>query len=108
MSVRVVVQRQAARDAERIISWLRERSHDGAESWRIAYESAVLRLRRNPIGYGIAPDCEELGVLAVRQFLFKTRRGRVYRGLFVVDGSVVRVLRVRGPGQPPLTSDQLS
>lgn len=43
----------------------------------------------------------------VRQFLFKTRRGSVYRGLFAFDADEIVILRVRGAGQPPLESDEL-
>ncbi len=44
----------------------------------------------------------------LRQFLFKTRRGRTYRGVFAVVNHEVRIVRVRGPGQGPLTDNELS
>jgi hypothetical protein len=38
----------------------------------------------------------------VRQVLFKTRRGNVYRALYLLDGEDVYILRVRGKGQAPV------
>ncbi len=43
----------------------------------------------------------------VRQVLFKTRKGSVYRALYTVDGEHVYVLRVRGRGQAPVNPDEL-
>jgi len=43
----------------------------------------------------------------VRQALFKTRRGRVYRVLFFIEGEDVYILRVRGAGQAPVEPDEL-
>jgi plasmid stabilization system protein ParE len=108
MKFRAVVLRRAARDAEQIVQWISQRSRTGARSWNVAYEAAVHRLLENPMGYAVADDCDALDELIVRQFLFRTRRGRMYRGLFVVDGIEVRVLRICGPGQPPLAADELT
>ena len=47
-------------------------------------------------------DCE----FDVRQALFKTRRGRVYRALFFIEGEDVYILRVRGPGQAPVDTGE--
>ena len=57
-------------------------------------------------GYGLAPE-DEFTDAKLQQFLFKTRRGRTYRGVFVVVDNEVRILRIRGPGQPPLEADEL-
>jgi hypothetical protein len=43
----------------------------------------------------------------IRQTLFKTPRGRTYRMVFTILGSDVRVLAIRGPGQAPLTRNDL-
>jgi hypothetical protein len=40
--------------------------------------------------------------------LFKTRRGRYYRLVYVIAEDEVHVLRVRGPGQPDLLPDEIS
>lgn len=49
-------------------------------------------------------DCE----FDLRQALFKTPRGRVYRAVFFIEGDQVFILRVRGPGQAPVRPDDLS
>jgi len=108
MRFRVVLLRRARRDVDRIAAWIAERSLPGAASWIAAYEDALRRLQENPTGYGVVDDFELSDDLIVRQFLFKTRRGRKYRGIFVVDDAEVRVLRVCGPGEPPLTLDEIS
>jgi hypothetical protein len=51
--------------------------------------------------HGYASEGRLLG-RNVREKFFKTRQGRRYRLLYTINGDVVRVLRVRGPGQPPV------
>jgi len=105
MTFRVSILRRAERDAQQIFHWIAERSPDGAVRWWNAFESAVSKLTENPTGYAFAPE-DELTDYELRQFLFKTRRGRTYRGVFVVLGEEIKVLRIRGPGQPMLESDE--
>ena len=81
-------------------------SPDGAVRWWFAFDEAVHKLTDHPLDCGLAPESETLR-FQLRQFLFKTRRGRRYRGVFVVIGDEVRVLRIRGPGQPPLERNEL-
>ena len=107
MRFRVVLLRRAFRDVDSIAAWIAQRSMAGAASWIVAYEDAIRRLTENPHGYGIADDCNLSEELILRQFLFKTRRGRMYRGVFVVVDDEIRVLRICGPGEPPLTLDDL-
>jgi hypothetical protein len=45
--------------------------------------------------------------LEVRQALFKTRRGRVYRALFFIESTDVFILRVRGAGQAPVLPNEI-
>lgn len=106
MSFRVRILPRAERDAQQIFHWIEERSPEGASRWWDAFETAVETLAASPSGYGLAPE-DELTDHKLQQFLFKTRRGRMYRGLFVVVNDEVRILRVRGPGQPPLETDEL-
>ncbi len=106
MSFHVRIVRRAERDAQQIFDWLAARSADGALRWWDAFELAVAKLGENPSGYGLAPE-NDLAETELRQFLFKTRRGRTYRGVFSVSGDEVKILRVRGPGQPPLEPDEL-
>ena len=92
---------KAKQDKHSIFRWLYERSPTGAFAWLDAYDSLADRLKQDAATFGLAPenvDCE----FEVRQALFKTRRGRVYRALFFIEGTEVFILRVRGPGQAPV------
>ena len=98
--------RRAQADVRSIAHWLAERSPQGAQAWLRAYDDMVGRLKQQAESCGPASenkDCE----LDVRQALFKTRRGRVYRAMFVIEGQDVYILRVRGPGQAPVEPDEL-
>ncbi len=46
--------------------------------------------------------------LDVRQILFKTKRGRIYRAVIHLAGVDVYILRIRGPGQAPIGPDELA
>jgi plasmid stabilization system protein ParE len=97
---------KARQDKEHIFRWLYERSPAGAFAWLDAYDSLAERLKQDAATFGLAPesaDCE----FDVRQALFKTRRGRVYRALFLIEGTEVFILRVRGPGQATVIPQEI-
>ncbi len=93
-------------DAQQIFDWLKMQSPEGAVRWWNAFEEAVHGLLDDPSSRSDAPE-SELVNYELRQFLFKTRRGKTYRGVFVVVENEIRILRIRGPGQPPLEPDEL-
>lgn len=107
MKYRVITLRQAENDARTISAWIARRSTTGAARWLDAYEAALKRLPHNPEGYSVADEDDEVPDRTLRQFLFKTRRGRTFRGIFTVEADEVRVLRIRGADQAPLTPDDL-
>lgn len=98
--------RKAKADKRQIFEWLHERSRPGAIAWLAAYDAMVERLKTGADRFGEAVENADLD-LNVREALFKTRRGRVYRALFLVEANAVYVLRVRGPGQAPVTPADL-
>ena len=98
---------RAKEDKRQILQWLLERCRQGAAAWLTAYDDTLLRLEQYADSYGEAPENDDCPLVDVRQALFKTRRGRVYRVLFFIQGTDAYVLRVRGPGQPPLQPDEL-
>ena len=106
MNLRLNILARARGDAQRIYDWLHERSPTGADAWYSALKNAANNLPFNPTGCSLAFE-DELVDYEVRQFLFKTRRGRTYRGIFTIVGNEVRVLRIRGPGQRDLTAEEL-
>ena len=89
-------------DIRGITEYLFEFSPQGAKSWLDAYREARLRLVANPEVYPLAPESCHFQI-SVRQLLFKTRHGRMYRMLFTIVEDEVRVLRLRGPGQAPVS-----
>lgn len=98
---------RAKADKQKIVEWLLERSRAGAAAWITAYDDAIERLEQNADSYGEALENKECPCVDVRQLLFKTRRGRVYRIVFFIEQTDVFVLRVRGPGQPCLKPDEI-
>lgn len=108
MNFRLRTLRRARSDVDAILHWIaRERqSPEGAANWLDAYEQAVASLAESPESHGFAPENDYVDI-AVRQFLFRTRHGRMYRGLYTVVDEEVRILRVRGPGQPLLQADEI-
>ncbi len=89
-----------------IIEWLQARSRSGAASWLAAYDKMIRRLESHAANCAVAYESDDLD-LDVREILFKTRRGRVYRALFTIEDGEVFILRVRGPGQAPLSNKDL-
>lgn len=102
MSFTVRILPRAEEDATALFIWISERSTDGAHAWLKAFELVVSQLEENPYAFGLAPE-SGLRDFELRQFLFRTRRGRTYRGVFTIQLNSIYVLRVRGPGQAPLT-----
>lgn len=106
MKHKVIALRRADEDVRHISRWIADRSLPGADSWLDAYEQLLARLAEHADSYPAAledPDCS----VPLKQALFRTRQGRTYRAIFTMIGDEVRILRVRGPGQPPLQDDEL-
>lgn len=103
---RLVTLAKAERDIDRTVAWLAERSPQGAQSWLVAFEKVCSRGLREPDSFGIAPE-DELFSRTIRQCFFRTPHGQTYRILYLVVDNEVRLLRVRGPCQDLLTSEEL-
>jgi len=97
---------RAVADLDSIIGWLYDKSPRGAAALLAAFEKAQIGLKRSPEAYSIAPESEVLGV-ELRQAFFKTRKGNTYRMILKLNPDEVQILRIRGQGQPPLSSDEL-
>ncbi|HZZ78699.1 MAG TPA: hypothetical protein VFE62_09280 [Gemmataceae bacterium] len=102
----VLVLARAARDVDSIFAWLTKRSPVGAVRWADAFKQVKLRLAEDPLRFSLIP--EKLRFFHdVRDILFKTRKGKLYRAVFAIVGHEVRILRVRRPGQRPIRSRDL-
>lgn len=108
MNYRITVSRRAEHDLQHIYCWIWERSPDGAIRWYQAFLKCSDQLSASPHSFSLASDLYRVDI-EVRQALFKTRLGRRYRIVFALDEQekAVRILRVRGPGQPPLLEDEI-
>lgn len=98
MTFHVRLTDEASAQVQLIQDWIAERSPDGAENWLKALGEAVLRLKQHGLTFDVAPE-STLFPEPLRQILFRTRKGRTYRALFVVRGEHVHVVSVRGFGQ---------
>jgi plasmid stabilization system protein ParE len=107
MKFAVSVLDRAWSDADRMFEWIAARSPQGAVQWDRVFEEALVLLQTDADQHGFAPENANLEI-KIRQRLFKTRRGRPYRLLYTIVGEDVTVLRVRGPGQAPLTAEDFS
>jgi plasmid stabilization system protein ParE len=101
MKFRVELTRRARGEVNAIHDWLASHSEVGAKRWYGRFVELVRVLSDTPEIYGFAPEAGD-PPQNVRQATFKTPKGRRYRALFVIRGTVVFVVTVRGPGQPPV------
>jgi plasmid stabilization system protein ParE len=106
MTYHIILQPGAESDVERIIDYLADRSPEGAAAWCKAWGKVLAELRVRPETLGLAPESSYYED-EIRQALFKTRRGRTYRALFVVVYDAVHIIHVRGPGQDLVPPDDL-
>ena len=106
MTLSVKTLPRAEADIRGITRYIYDRSRHGAAAWVNALDQARLQLVDNAMTCGQCDENEHFDI-DVKQMLFKTRRGRVYRILFTVVDDEVRILRVRGSGQAPIQPNDL-
>lgn len=80
MTFKLQILPRAERDVQQIFNFISERSSAGAHRWWAAFQDASHRVASNPHAYPVAPE-QLISSFELRQFLFKTRRGRTYRGV---------------------------
>jgi plasmid stabilization system protein ParE len=97
---------RAERDLDHIITWLYERSPQGAAAWHQAWKDAVHLLQDSAEKYGLAPEGTD-HELKIRQIIFHTPHGRNYRALYTIRDQDVFVMHIRAPGQDLVAMDEL-
>lgn len=107
MSYDVFVQSRAETELTAIAMWIAERSPQGSLKWLDTLEAVKRKLAENPYQFGLAPENDYVDA-EVRHALFGTPRGNRYRVIFSVVQNEVRLLHIRGPGQRPLTREELT
>ena len=83
----------AERDLEDAYLWAARHAPDEAARWLDRFQEALESLALNPERCGLAPEHQKLR-RELRQLLFG-RKPNVFRAVFLTDGAVVRVLRIR-------------
>lgn len=107
MRFRVEISRESEQNATAIFEWIEGRSSDGARRWWEAFTTVLESLTKHPESFALAPEADAFDE-AIRDAIFKTRHGRLYRLLFVIRGSTVHVVTVRGAGQDLVSPDDIS
>lgn len=98
MTFAVRILRAAERDCTEILEYIAARSKMGAEAWAGAFDNALSYLEENADTCPLAAENEHVE-FEVREVLFKTRRGLIYRALFTLRDDTAVILHIRGPGQ---------
>lgn len=97
---------RAERDLAHILSWLNERSPNGAANWLRVWDQTLRTLESSADEFGLAPESEGQP-MEIRQILFRTRSGRDYRTLYTIQGNDLFVMHIRAPGQNLVPSEEL-
>ena len=106
MTYRVELTEQAEHDVDHILGWISNRSPQGAATWSRRFDKVLSKLRTSPDRGQLPPENNDHDA-EIRHIVFKTRRGRPYRAVFVIRDDMVLVLHVRGPGQDIMRPDEL-
>lgn len=103
---RVELSLRVKRELDATLAWLVAQSKPGAARWLQQWDEVLVSLAKNPLSSSIAPENDDHAE-TIRQIIFKTRRGRRYRALFVIRGETVFVTNLRGPGQDFVPAHEL-
>ncbi len=106
MSYRVELTERAYHDIDRIMTWLATWSPGAEDRFSASLFDSLPRLESNPFECGLAYENSE-SPETLRHLLFETRRGRVYRALFIVREDIVKILTIQSPGERPVPPDEL-
>jgi plasmid stabilization system protein ParE len=106
MTYTVITLPQAEQEFEQRHAYIAKRSESGAASWANAFYTALKELESHPLATTLAPESADHPE-EIRQLLFRTRRGRTYRALFIVRDQSVFVLHIRGPGQDIMRHNEI-
>jgi plasmid stabilization system protein ParE len=102
MAFRVSVTPEAEQDADEILNWLKEqKAGESGLRWFEGLTTAIASLIALPQRGALALENRSFP-FELRQLLYGKRRR--YRILYTIEGNTVFVLRIRRPGQQPLTS----
>ena len=89
---------EATENVREIRDWLADRSIDGAFNWLDAFEDARRRLSESAGSFGRAPE-DDWFEEELKQHMFQTQHGNRYRIVYLIRGSTVYIMAVRGFGE---------
>lgn len=105
MSFRLIITEPAEHDRDGCFAYIWKRSPQGASRWIEAFDAAVQALLTEP-HYGESPESGDHDE-KIRQKMFKTRRGRTHRLIYVLRGDTIFILHVRGAGQDVMADEEM-
>ena len=106
MTFEVILLPQAELDLEEILSWLRQRSPQGARLWLERWMVVLQSLEDSADRCGDAPENGRYPS-RIQQYVFRTRKGNPYRVIFTVRECAVYILHIRGMGQLIVLTDSI-
>jgi len=105
MNFKVRLQKFARQDLREAYEWAHHRAPNSADKWFDHFREAIRSLEFSPERCPLAIERRKVA-LEIRELLFG-RRPNVFRIIFHIDGSNIRVLRIRRGQRRPLTRHQI-
>lgn len=105
MKFKVVLQRHARRDIWGVHGWIAERAPLAADKWLDNLQAKIKTLEDAPDRCPLVAERHRLH-FDVRELLHG-HKPYIFRIIFVIDGRVVRILRIRRGQRRNLTEQQL-
>ena len=102
---RLIIQPPAFDDLDEAYQWISEQAPDAAARWFNGFDEAFQTLSKLPERCGLAPE-NDVVEPEIRQLLYGRRSG-VYRVLFTITGSEVRVLHIRHAARQTMTAEEI-
>jgi len=105
MRFRVVLQRLAQDDLQDAYAWAARAAPAEAAKWLDRFEVALQSLNSNPKRCPLARESSKAQI-ELREYLFG-KRPNVFRAIFMIDGTRVRILRIRRAQRRFLTRKEI-
>jgi plasmid stabilization system protein ParE len=105
MTYKVRLQPLAENDLEEAYLWAAKSAPETAGLWLARFQAALLTLAELPQRCGLAPEHKKLK-RELRQLLFG-RKPNVFRAVFLMDGNIVQIIRIRRCSRRQLTREEL-
>src|SRR5215470_8005111 len=106
MTYKVRLQPLAESDLNEAFLWAAKNAPETARLWLTRFQAALNSLAEHPQRCGFAPEHKKLK-RELRQLLFG-RTPNVFRAVFLIDGEVVRIIRIRRGARRQMTRKELS